>query len=375
MPAVVLVPPDQWPDFHDDLSSASLAAAGARSQSYLQAQGDRLFSFGDREIAARLLIETLDELVRIRSEATDDAELAARLKEGFDLYRVGESTAGWAHLSAYYQPTLPASLEPTEEYRYPLFRKPTDMMEVDLGDFNAKWKGETLIGRMDADRLVPYFDRRDIDVRDSLKGRGLELAWLKSQFDRLNLHIQGSGILRLPDGSLRLAKYAATNGQPYKSVGLAVAGSGAMSREELNAATLRKFLEEHPEGESWLVSQNPRYTFFDLAPLPVDEEPFGSLQQPLTAGRSVAADVKHTPLGMVGYLAFPMPQADGEGRLLDKRLTRRFVLAQDTGGAIQGPGRLDLYVGHGTEAETTARKVWEKGTFYVLIKKAPERTR
>ena len=113
------------------------------------------------------------------------------------------------------------------------------MLAVDLGAFNAKMKGDSLIGRLDSEgRFVPYFSRRDIDVRGELAGKHLEIAWLKSGFDRLNLHIQGSGILRFPDGSEAMARYAATNALPYKSVGLTVVGAGAMTRSEINSRTL-----------------------------------------------------------------------------------------------------------------------------------------
>ena len=191
-------------------------------------------------------------------------------------------------------------------------------------------------------KFVPYFDRSEIDVRKSLEGKGLEIAWLKSSFDRLNLHIQGSGRLKFEDGSEAMAAFAGTNGLPYKSVGLALAGSGAVSREELDAERLKKYLEEHPEGEAWLISQNPRYTFFSLEPIGPEGEPKGTLGRPLTAGRSIAVDPAFTPLGAASFIQLPMMQADAAGGILGKRETSRLVLAQDTGGAIKGPGRVDI---------------------------------
>lgn len=374
--AVALVPPDRWPPIADDLDFASLAEAGKRSEAYLRGLGDRLLKAGDMEVGAAHLADTVSELVRLRRSAKNSAEFVAGLKAGFDLYRVSRSTDGSAFYSSYYQPTLPAAREPTRGYPYPIYRKPADMIEIDLGRFDPARRGEVLVGRLQGkDRLVPYFERRDIDVRGALRGKGLELAWLKEEFDRLNLHIQGSGILRFPDGGEALAAYAATNGRPYRSVGSAVVGAGAMTREEINAEALRRYLREHPEGEAWLISQNPRYTFFSLSPLRKGMEPSGSMGQPLVAGRSVAVDPKVFPLGAPAFAVFPMAQADASGRLLGKRETRRFVFAHDTGGAIQGPGRLDLYAGHGDEAQTTARNVWDAGTFHLLLKKLPPRTR
>lgn len=376
-PAFERVAPEAWPLLTDDLAADSLTRAAERSLAYLKTAEDRLWTLGPAQVGTRLLADSLEALVAARREAPDAAALTARLKADFDLWRVrGSSVGGGAFYSSYYQPTVPASRARTEEYRFPLFKRPDDLVEVDLAAFDPKWKGERLYGRIDKKAgFVPYFSRRDIDVRGELAGRGLELVWLKDSFDRLNLHIQGSGLLRFPDGSTAMARFAGTNGRPYQSVGLAVAGSGAMTREQLNAATLKQYLADHPEGEAWLVSRNPRYTFFELVDLPADGEPNGTIGQALTAGRSIAVDPSAVPLGAACWVSVPLPQADGEGRLLTRSPVARFMLAQDTGGAIKGPGRVDLYMGHGAEAAAVAHRVWDAGELYVLLKKAPARTR
>lgn len=376
-PAVERLEPARWPALADDLPPESLENAVRESVAYLGKLGDKLHAFGAESIGTRRLIDTLEELARTRREAADDGELDRLLRERFDLYRINRSTEGGkAHFSAYYQPVLEAARAPDERFKYPLFAKPTDLIEAPLGDFKKELAGETLVGRVSADnRFVPYFDRRDIDVRGALAGRGLELAWLAHPFDRLNLHIQGSGLLQFTDGTEAIAAYAATNARPYASVGLALIGSGAMTREQLSAEVLRRYLEEHPEGEAWLLSRNPRYTFYKLDPLPPGGEPKGTIDQPLTAGRSIAVDPKTTPLGLAGFMAVPLPQADAEGRLLGKSLARRLVLCQDTGGAITGPGRVDIYQGHGPQAKAAAHGVWDTGELYILLKKLPPRQR
>ena len=212
-------------------------------------------------------------------------------------------------------------------------------------------------------------------MRKALEGRGLEIAWPADQFDRLDLHIQGSGLPEFPDGTLRLARFAATNALPYRSVGLALAGSGALKREDLNRERLVGYLHEHPEGESWLLSQNPRYTFFELVGVPPGGEPFGKTDQPLVAGRSIAVDPAFSPLGAAAFIRLPLIQTDASGALLGKAGTSRLVFCQDTGGAIQGPGRVDLYVGHGAQAKSLATQVWDAGELYLLIKKLPPRQR
>lgn len=213
------------------------------------------------------------------------------------------------------------------------------------------------------------------DVRDVLAGKGFEIAWLENQYDRLDLHIQGSGALRLPSGKKVMAKFAATNSLPYKSVGSVILGSGAISRAELSHARMRQYLTEHPEGESWLISQNPRYTFFELVPMPTDGEPIGTMLQPLTTGRSIAVDQKMIPLGAVAYFETPMPHADKNGNLLGIFPTSRLALCQDTGGAILGPGRVDIYAGFGPQAKAQATHQFSEGKLYILLKKLPARER
>lgn len=378
-PALRLVPPGEWPSFKDELNKKSLLKAAARSLAYLDgALPDRKFvKIGDKEVALGELKATVEGLAQVVSESKTPEELEARVREGFDLYQsVGSDGNGRVVFSSYYQPVLSASLARSGKYRYPLYKKPPDMVDVDLGLFNPKYKGESILGRVAKDKkVVPYFDRYDIDVRRVLAGKGLELAWLSNQFDRLDLHIQGSGILQFPSGRKALAKFAATNALPYKSVGLAVVGSGAMSKSDITYDRLRRYLTAHPEGEAWLLSQNPRYTFFDLKPLPPDGEPFGTIQEPLTPGRSIAIDPKVIPLGAVAYFAAPMPQADKKGNLLGVFPTSRLAFCQDTGGAILGPGRVDIYIGSGPQAKTSAVNQWSEGRLYVLLKKIPERDR
>ncbi len=374
--ALRLLPPDQWPEIKDELDLESLRKAAAKNLAYLASQERKNFQIGSREVGAGLLAATLRDLIGALEQAPDPEALRRRLIQDFELYQsVGSDGKGKVIFSAYYQPTLRASLSPDSIYRYPLYRKPPDMVEADLGLFNPKWKGESILGRISNGKLVPYFDRRDIDVRKVLQGKELEIAWLADPFDRLDIHIQGSGILELPDKRKLLAKFAATNALPYRSVGLAVVGSGAMSSSEISHERLRQYLLSHPEGEAWLISQNPRYTFFELKPLPPDGEPFGTIEQSLTAGRSIAIDPKYIPLGAVAFFKTVMPQASAGGELLGRFASSRFALCQDTGGAIKGPGRVDIYVGHGAQAKTSAVNQWAEGQLYILLRKLPPRQR
>lgn len=374
--AVSLIPPEAWPPLIDDLDAASFERAAENLRAYLKGRGDGLVALGGFSVGRRRLDDTLEAFTAVRKRAARGEALNEALRDNFELYRVSRSSSVSGHFSAYYAPTLEASLTPSPAYPYPLYKKPPDLLEADLGAFDAALRGKIAYGRVSKEgKFVPYFDRRAIDIRDALKGRGLEIAWLKSQFDRLNIHIQGSGILAFPDGSEKMARFAATNGLPYASVGLAVAGAGAMRRDEINAETLRAYLEEHPEGEGWLLARNPRYTFFSLTDLKAGEEPAGVTGRPLVAGRSIAIDPTVIPYGALAFASLPLIQVDEKGDRLGKPMTSRFLLCADTGGAIKGPGRVDLYLGHGPRAKGAAHHVWENGELYILLKKLPPRVR
>ncbi|MBI4386564.1 MAG: MltA domain-containing protein [Elusimicrobia bacterium] len=374
-----LVPAAQWPPIEDQLGKKGLLKAASRASAYLDgaALEKRFYRIGNKEVATGELVATVQELVAIVKSSTGSETLSERLRESFDLYQsVGSDGMGRVLFTAYYQPILSASLKPSKKYRFPLYRKPPDMVEVDVEPFNSRSKGEKFVGRVTKDKkLVPYFDRRAIDVRHVLAGKGLEIAWLENQYDRLDLHIQGSGILKFPSGKRMLARYAATNGLPYKSYATTLLNSGAISRAEMSHARLRQYLADHPEGESWILSQNPRYTFFELVPLPGDGEPYGTAQQQLVPGRSIAIDPAVIPLGALAYFQTVMPQADRRGNLLGLFSTSRLALCLDTGGAILGPGRVDIYLGSGSQAKVSAQNQWSEGKLYILLKKIPERDR
>ncbi len=374
-PPVRRVPAKEWPALRDDLDAASLSRAVEKDLAYLKGLGDKGFVVADSTFNTQQVIESVEALLRARQETKTPEEFVARLQIEFDLFRVAGTTGPGAFFSSYYQPVLPASPVRTARFAFPLYGRPPDLVNIDLEAFNPKYKGDSLTARIEGGKVVPYFDRRTIDVAKALEGKKLERAWLENQFDRLDLHIQGGGLLQFPDGRLMIAKYAGNNALPYKSAGMALVGSGAMRREDVNKETLKKYLAEHPEGESWILSQNPRYVFFDIGEAPADGEPFGTIQQALTPGRSLAVDPRATALGLPAFISFSMAQADEQGRVLGKSKTSRLAFTQDTGGAILGPGRVDLYLGHGPQAKAEAARVWDEGELYLLLKKFPARTR
>lgn len=362
------------PRFEDMLPKQSLIEAARRSLAYLEGPDAPKgpFKLGDSSYTTAALADGVRRFIEIVEETQDGASLDERLRAEFDVYRSsGTTPEGSVVFSAYYEPVFPASDKPDPAFPFALYARPDDLLEINLGDFNPKYAGERLAARLKDGRLGPYFNREDIDSDGALKGRGLELAWLGDAFDRLDLHIEGSGLLKFPDGRVKRAQFAATSGHPYRSVGRILIDSGAIAPGAATHEGIREYLRSHPDAARWVIARNPRYTFFRLEDPTASSGPQGTIKQPLVAGRSIALDDKLFPLGAVCYVTLPIPVADASNKYLGSAPTSRFVLAQDTGGAIKGPGRVDLYVGTGVEAKAVATRLWDEGRLYFLMRKLP----
>ncbi|MFH1619986.1 MAG: MltA domain-containing protein [bacterium] len=374
VPALRQVATENFPRFSDTAGKASFLLAAERSASYFDSfKGKKKFyRVTDRKVTPELLGRTVRELAKIMKEAADENELNRRIREKFDLFRsAGSDGEGRVVFSSYYEPVLDASLTRTPEYAYPIYARPKDLVTVNLENFDGtKWKGEKVNGRLKDGQIVPYFSREQIDFKKVFKGKGLELAWLKNRADIMDLHIEGSGKLRLPDGKIIKAGFAATNGLPFKGWMTVLTNSGVIPGNEITHEKAKKYLLEHQDAEPWILSTNRRYTFFQLTEMndPL-EGPTGTIGVPLVAGRSAAVDAQIFPLGALAYMEAPLPQVDDKGNVLGIAADSRFVLCQDTGGAILGPGRVDFFAGSGPKAKAFAFNLWESGKFYLLLLK------
>jgi membrane-bound lytic murein transglycosylase A len=197
-----------------------------------------------------------------------------------------------------------------------------------------------------------------------LKGRGYELAWLKNAWERFVLHVQGSGQIRLPDGKTLRVGFAASNGRPYRAIGRVLVERGFLPENELSLRRVKEFLQQNPERVEETFNANERYIFFRF--FSGEEGPIGALGFPLTPGRSIATDRAISPPGGLAYLIAQQPLFDEAGRLKGKVTLRRFVLNQDTGAAMKGPGRVDLFCGSGEKAGMAAGEMREEGRIYFL---------
>lgn len=372
-PALRRLSESELPRFFDKMPREPLIQALQASLAYYEKDPPAgTLRLGDVEYKAAAMADSLRYFLKVLQETPDPAALEARLRADFDVFQsTGLDPSGKVVFSAYYEPTFDAALKKDAGHPYPLYQRPKDLVDVELGAFNPKLRGERIAGRLADSRLVPYFTREDIDTDAALAGKGLELAWLDDAFDRLDLHIEGSGILVFPDGRRLRASFDGSNAWPYKSVGKVLLDSGAIPKEQATHEGIRKYLREHPDAARWLIARNPRYTFFKLTPLESSAGAIGTIQQALTPGRSIAVDDALFPLGALAYISLSMPVTDERGSLLALAPESRFVLAQDTGGAIKGPGRVDFFMGSGEEARAIATRLWNEGRLYFLVKKLP----
>lgn len=260
-------------------------------------------------------------------------------------------------VTGYYEPVVNGSLTRTGVYQIPLYGVPPDLLTVDLGDLYPELKGERIRGRLQGRRVTPYPDRAQLADGKVLAGQ--ELVWLDSAVDAFFLQIQGSGRVRLPDGTMLRLSYADVNGQPYKSIGKYLVEHGEMTVQQAALPNLKLWLAAHPDEQAEIFNANPSVVFFKAEPIHDPAVgPRGALGVPLTAGRSLAIDPRQLPLGAPLYLA----TTDS----LTHQPLRRLMLGQDTGGAIRGALRADFFWGMGGAAGESAGAMREQGSFWLL---------
>jgi membrane-bound lytic murein transglycosylase A len=287
-------------------------------------------------------------------------------------YRFYQSAAREEVLfTGYFEADLRGSLSPSPVYRCPLYRKPEDLYRVDLSSFSffQKYKGlpRTLRGRLSADdrTIVPYYTREEIDYRQKLASKGLEIVWIDDPIDVFFLHIQGSGIVTLDNGETLRVNYDESNGHPYFAIGRWLVQQGILTLENVSMQSIRQYLQQHPDKLEEIFITNPSYVFFRV----VDEGPMGAIGVPVTAFRSIATDGYLFPKGALCYVETQLPVFADRDKITGWRAYSGFVLNQDTGGAICGPGRVDLFMGYGKKSKLMAGHMKKSGTFYFLIKK------
>jgi len=313
----------------------------------------------------RALGTSLREPCRIARalDLADEAKARAFFEEHFMPLRIARLGENAGFVTGYYEPVVDGSRTQTDVYNVPVYRRPSNLFvkgftQASVGLPN---KGQVFrkIGRR---KLVPYYDRAEIED-GAIAGRGLEICWLKEQTDLLFAQIQGSARVRLQDGSTIRINYDAHNGYPYTPVGRVLIDRGIIPKEQMSMQKIREWMEQNPDGAKELRRQNRSYVFFREVALSDKDEPVGAQGVPLTPGRSIAVDkslhVYGTPFFIEGDLPIDSDTA--------KTPFRRLMVAQDTGSAITGPARADIYYGAGPDAGRVSGRIRHNMHFVMLV--------
>jgi membrane-bound lytic murein transglycosylase A len=359
--------------FTDDLSRASLEKAITNQ---LQAMFEQELStpvrLGSFTLTRARLVETLKAFLEILNQNLPIEEFSKKISEEFVLYRVGKGKNKKVLFTGYYRPVIKASLKRTPLYRYPIYQMPEQGLQ------RVKYRsGIQLVGTNTGIKKIRTsyaekktwrrFTREEIDHKGALNGQGLEVAWLKDDLERFFLHIQGSGMLEFTDGTRQGVGYQGSNQHTYTGIGKLMIEDGAIEVSQGSMQGIKKYFIDHPQDIAKYLYQNKRYIFFTLND---DEGPRGSGGGELVGGRSIATDKSIYPAGGLAFIKIRQPVLNENNEIVRWQPISRFVVDQDTGSAIRGAGRGDLYFGTGQIAGAKAGHYHERGEVYYLIKRS-----
>ena len=260
-------------------------------------------------------------------------------------------------ITGYYEPLLKGSRVASAQFSAPLYAPPADLLTIDLSSLYPELKGKRLRGRVQGNRVIPYYNRSELEAGSSLRGR--EIVWVDDALDAFLLQVQGSGRVQLTSGDTIRLQYADQNGYPYQSIGRYLVDRGELTVEQATIPGIRQWLAANPARLREVLNSNPSYVFFNEEKLDDPTQgPKGAQGVPLTAGRSIAVDPASVPLGVPVFLDTTFPATD--------RPLRRLVIAQDTGGAIRGTVRADFFWGAGHEAGEQAGRMRQPLRMWML---------
>jgi membrane-bound lytic murein transglycosylase A len=335
--------------FSTFLASCRAVTAKRRPARDLTQLGDALKSVCDRAFAALPL---------------DEDGARKFFEDNFRPLRINKLSDTAGFLTGYYEPIIEGSRVPTGQFTAPLFRRPPNLVVAGrrkLGDAFPS-KGVKVGRRVGRRKIVPYYDRGQIE-NGALDGWHLEICWLHDQVDVLFAQIQGSARIRLEDGTILRVNYDSHNGWPYTPVGRVLIERSQVPKDEMSMQRIREWMEANPDAAKDVRAQNKSYVFFRITDLATEDEAVGAEGVPLVPGRSIAVDRALHTYGTPFFIAADLPIAN------EKTATkfRRLVVAQDTGSAIVGPARADIYFGAGDEAARIAGRIKNPGDFVMLL--------
>jgi len=377
-----LLDENRYPDFFDSLERMGKKIGLERSLEssliyFNRIPNSRTFQFGPDIFDAVHLRRSVLEFLEFLQTEPNTETLNRFIRERYLVYGSAANRDDGVLFTGYYEPSMEASLVRDGEYQYPLFSVPDDLLTVDLGAFSDRFKDlPRLMARVDnRNRVIPYYTREEINGIADFEQRAKPLAWLRDRTDRFFLEIQGSGRLFLVQGGEMNVHYSTKNGHPYKAVGRYLIDQGEVSKEEMSMQAIRAWLKNNPSRQDELFNYNPSFVFFQ------EEQggPFGSINVQLTPLRSLATDYRLFPRGALCFIETKIPDPDIDPDLVSStgaleppdswKPFSGFVMNQDTGGAIRGAGRCDLFYGNGGYAEFGAGHMKHPGRLFFLVLK------
>ena len=356
---VKLTDPADYPDFGTGFKNRDglIEAIDYSLQYYEHPSSRNFFPYrvpNDQGITHERAVETLKAFKKVLAEAKDATDLHRLVCERFDVYMSrGCDEQGTVLFTGYCTPIFDGSLKRTPEFRYPLYKRPPDLV--------IKPDGTPVGRRTPSGEIVPYYTRREIETKQLLAGKGLELVWLRDPLEVYIAHVQGSAKIRLPDGKMITVGYHGKTDRPYSSLGLALVSDGKIKLDDLSLKTIIEYFEKHPHEKSHYIYVNDSYVFFTRREGPV----VGSLNVPVTPYRTIATDKAVFPRGLLAYVVTKAPVIKSNGKVAMEPFYS-YALDQDTGGAIRSAGRCDIYMGVGPEAMLLAGRTRAEGKLYYL---------
>ena len=334
---------------HDNISEA--AQAFELSCESVQ-KNPKILEKGEIKINSQAYLNVCEKFKRLKVK--NDDVLRAFFKTNFTPYLVTHNGSPVGKFTSYYEAELKASKTKHGKYQYPIYGKPNDLIEINLKDFDEDLPNKRILGRVQNNKLIPYFTREQIEKS------GIDapvILWGDDKVDIFLMQIQGSAVALLDDGSNVRVSYADNNGHRFVGIGGLLLKKGILKQGEASMDKIRDWLKDNPEIADVNMNENPRFIFHKISDA---KGPIGALGVPLTAGRSLAVDTAFIPLGALLWLETSEPS----GKPLNK-----LVVAQDIGAAIKGAVRGDYFWGHGEEALLQAGKMNAQGQYYILMPK------
>jgi membrane-bound lytic murein transglycosylase A len=310
--------------------------------------------------------QSLADIFRLSLAEKPSTASAARafFEAHFQPFLVADADGKPGFVTAFYEPEVEVSDIPDAEWRFPFYRRPADLIDLDDGNRPSDLDASYAFGRSVPGGIEAYPDRQAID-RGCLDGRGLEIAWARSRVDVFFAHIQGAARLVFGDGTIRRITYAAKAGHPFTGIGRYLAEIGEIPLDQVSMASIRHWLADHAGRQDEILWQNRSYIFFREAPVDgLELGPIAAAKVPLEAMRSIAVDRQIHTFSSLFYIDSP-----GLTHLTEGRPFQRLMMALDTGTAIVGPARADIFTGSGQMAGDLAGHVRNDADFYVLIPK------